>query len=196
MTYEEEGDDDEVDVDTPDLDDGEDEVDRGRFGSVGWYVLLAQRIDPATALEAVDGWGGDAYVVYERDDTVCARIAYEGDTDDDASELADALDAWADEMPQGAASVERTDDDGLVLDSCDPGDDASVPDDITAEDLMLLPVSRATLGAVILSQGANLDQARCFASEAVAVLDRDQLQADELDAETMGQLQAIGLRCR
>ena len=32
----------------------------GSFGSVSWFLMLAERTDPVTALTAVDGWGGDS----------------------------------------------------------------------------------------------------------------------------------------
>jgi len=197
LGYLEAGDDEEaVDVDTPALEDGEEEVDRGFFGSIAWYVMLAQRIDSREALGAVDGWGGDAYVAYDRDGTVCVRIAYRGDTADDAKELEDALASWVREMPPGAASVGRDGDDGLTLQSCDPGDEASVPEEVTAQDLMVVPAVRSSLAVLVLSQGADADQARCFADAVVGELSNEQLVSDEADPAIVRALTEIGARCR
>ena len=38
--------------------------DEGTFGSTGWYLVLAERIDPKVAFEAALGWDGDGYAVY------------------------------------------------------------------------------------------------------------------------------------
>ena len=51
---------------------GEKKFDSGALGVLTWYFMLAERI-PAEALAAADGWGGDAYVAFERDG-VCVRI--------------------------------------------------------------------------------------------------------------------------
>jgi hypothetical protein len=185
-----------IEVESPELADGEEEVDSGQFGAVGWYVMLAQRIDPATALAAVDGWGGDAYVAYDRDGTVCVRIAYRGDSADEAEELEDALTTWTREMPPGAATVARKGDDGLLLQSCDPGDDASVPDDVTVQDLMVLPATRSAITAAVLSQGANEKQARCFAHAVVREFSVDELVAEEASESMRRRISELAAGCR
>ena len=70
----------ELEVEEPELADGEDEFDDGHFGSIGWLVMLSERLPPAQALTATDGWGGDSYVAFEKDDETCVRIGYAGDT--------------------------------------------------------------------------------------------------------------------
>jgi hypothetical protein len=183
-------------VDAPTLDDGEQELGRGVFGSVAWYVTLAQRIDPRTALVAVDGWGGDAYVSYERGDDVCIRIAFRGDRDADAAELAEALTAWVGEMPEGAASVERQGEAGVLLESCDPGDDASVPRDVTVEDLIVMPATRAAITASALTEGATEEQARCFGHEVVQEFSVDELLVEVPDAAMQQRISEVAAGCR
>ena len=185
-----------LDVEAPELADGEEEIDRGVFGSIGWYVMLAQRIDPNTALVAVDGWGGDAYVAYERAGTVCVRIAYRGDTPEDAAELEDALAAWVAEMPPESATVERQGEDGLTLQSCDPGDDASVPDDVTVEDLIVLPALRASITATVLAEGATEEQARCFGHALVAEFTVEELQVEAPDPDMQRRIGELAVGCR
>jgi hypothetical protein len=46
--------DDPIEVAKPALGSGETEVDAGDLGAITWYVLLAERLDPRTALRAVD----------------------------------------------------------------------------------------------------------------------------------------------
>ena len=56
-------------VDEPGLPDGvkdDDVVDKGDFGAISLYVMLAERIDPFVAEQAINGWGGDAYVAYQQ----------------------------------------------------------------------------------------------------------------------------------
>ena len=57
-----------------------------------WGIRLLLSNSPAgVAVPAANGWGGDAYqVLYDEDDIVVA-MAYKGDTEDDAFELADAI---------------------------------------------------------------------------------------------------------
>jgi hypothetical protein len=94
--------------------------------------MLAERIPPAQALKATNGWGGDAYVAYEKDGKTCVSLAWKGDTDTDRQEMRDALDAWTAAMPAGSARI-SDDSDLLRVDSCDPGQGA----DITINDRSL-----------------------------------------------------------
>ena len=64
------------------------------------------------ALTAVDGWGGDSYVAYERDGVSCLKANYRGDTPEDLVQMKTALEAWVRKLPEGSASVTR---DGIDL---------------------------------------------------------------------------------
>ena len=55
-------------------------VDSGEFGPTTWFLLLASRAAPGKALTAVDGWGGDQYVVYRKAGTVCFEANVRSDT--------------------------------------------------------------------------------------------------------------------
>ena len=46
---------------------------------------------PARRLQVIDGWGGDAYVVYRQDDRVCAAMAVVGDSELSTAAFANAL---------------------------------------------------------------------------------------------------------
>ena len=50
------------DVDTPEHPADQEVIEEGEFGTFDWYIVLASRIDPKHALNAVDGWAGDSYV--------------------------------------------------------------------------------------------------------------------------------------
>lgn len=63
-------------------------------GEWGFRLLLSNS-PPGVAAQAANGWGGDSYqILYDEDDIVFA-VAYKGDTEQDAFELADALIALA-----------------------------------------------------------------------------------------------------
>src|SRR5205814_9830532 len=110
-------------VDEPSLPDGvskDDQVDDGDFGELTLLIVLAERIDPFVALQAADGWGGDAYVAYQQSGKTCMRMNVQGDTATDDDELHSAFDQWVAAMPAGAASV-SVQNGILQLQACDPG---------------------------------------------------------------------------
>jgi hypothetical protein len=149
-----------LEVDKPPLPDGvKDETDSGDFGAIGWYLMLAERIPPAQALKATNGWGGDAYVAFEKDGKTCVSLAWKGDTDTDRQEMRDALDAWAAAMPAGSAKI-SDDSDLLRVDSCDPGQGADITiNDRSLDALQVIGVrSYLTLSAV-QDGGLSVDDA-------------------------------------
>ena len=91
-----------------------------RLGALPLFLLLSERIDPLDALSAADGWGGDAYVVYDRGGRACMDLAVRGDSARDGEELLGAFEAWVAASPPGAAQV-RSDGDLALVTACDPG---------------------------------------------------------------------------
>jgi hypothetical protein len=77
------------------------------FGAFTLYLVLASRLDIATALKAATGWGGDASVGFERAGRECVRVDFRGDRPHDAREIAHALTSWRATLPTGAATVSR-----------------------------------------------------------------------------------------
>jgi hypothetical protein len=71
--------------------DGFETYESASYGEWGFRLLLGETAAAGKAVQAANGWGGDAYqVLYDSDDIVFA-LAYKGDSEDDAFELADAL---------------------------------------------------------------------------------------------------------
>lgn len=70
--------------------DGYEVYETSTFGEWGIRQLLSEAA-PGVAAQAATGWGGDSYQVIFDDDDVLIAIAYKGDTEQDAFELADAL---------------------------------------------------------------------------------------------------------
>lgn len=163
-----------ISVDRPALDQGEEILEEGDFGALTWFLLLAEHLDPRQALRATDGWGGDAYVAYERAGRACVRSAFRGDTPADTEEMATVLEEWSSSVPANDASVSRRGED-VVLESCDPGTDAAPGGGGGAEQALLYPVTRTyfTLGA--LESGADQALARCIGTEFVLGLPMEEL---------------------
>jgi hypothetical protein len=89
------------------------------FGAFALYQVLASRIDPATALAAADGWGGDAMITFTKGGTTCLRSAFVGRDRAATTAIGDALTAWAAAMPAGTAQVQTGG--RVTLTACDPG---------------------------------------------------------------------------
>lgn len=189
------GDTDAVDVDVPALQDGEKKFDSGEFGVLTWYFMLAERLPLEDALAAADGWGGDAYVSFERDDDPCVRVAYAGQTPRDTTRMFSALQRWVAAAPGAPAKVRR---DGGVLrfESCDPGKAAIVGND-ASEDAVHLLAFRAGLGIGMLDNGASYGAARCLAERFIRSFPASQLVAPHSadDPAVTARIRQLVARC-
>jgi hypothetical protein len=152
-------------VAVPALAAGEKKFDHGEFGDLTWYFMLAERLPLKDALQAADGWGGDAYVAFQRGGTSCARAAYVGDTPDDTARMLGALQRWIAAAPGSPAHVQL--ENGLVrFESCDPGTDASSGKDASIAALRLV-ATRTYLGVNLMRAGAPLTLAHCLSGRLV-----------------------------
>ena len=122
----------------------------------------------------VDGWGGDAYVAYRRDDdVVSAALAVTGDGPESAPSRRPS--GVGGRSPAGTTTVERHGD-RVEVHACDPGREAAATGTVT-EELLALPYLRADMEAQIISTGATADQARCASRATFAVATLEQLTA-------------------
>jgi hypothetical protein len=158
-----------LNVPAPALADGETALpgdDGGSFGALGWLLVLSERVPLEQALTAVDGWGGDSAVSYERDGTSCLKASYRGDTPQDLDQMQTALQVWARRGPKGAAGVTR---DGMTLGftSCDPGKDAAGIGSGRSMEALTLVLSRTYLSITLVKSGAAVPVARCGADRLV-----------------------------
>ena len=153
-------------VPKPELADGEEKFDDGTFGAVGLYLVLAERLPAEQALTAVDGWGGDSYAAFERDDVSCVHIDYRGDTPEDLAQMKTALEAWVAKLPNGPAKVSR-DGSTLKFESCDPGKNAAKVANGKSMDALALALSRTYLSATLADGGFDVPTARCAADRLV-----------------------------
>ena len=171
-----------IEVPEPELAPGEEEFDKDPFGALGWLVVLAERLPAKQAFVAADGWGGDAYVAFERDDVSCIRVNYRADSDEDLGEMETALTDWVEAGPKGAAKV-RADGPMLVLESCEPGPGAPTTANGGSEDAVSLALSRTYLSATLVDSGFDSSQARCSADRLVQEFTLEELNSPTTEQE-------------
>jgi hypothetical protein len=111
----------------PTLPRGAKKLDGGKeFGSLAWFQMLSERIDPHVALKATLGWGADSYTDAREGTKTCVEVRYRGETKQDNAEMLSALHLWIAALPTGMAAVTVNSDDTMQLHSCDPGEAAKV----------------------------------------------------------------------
>lgn len=164
-----------VSVEAPE---GAEVLEEGEFGPTTWYLMLASRMDAKVALAATDGWGGDRYVVYREDDRVCVDIAAKGDTDEDTTELAEAVLTWVGGSAEGSATA-KNEDGRVTLTSCDPGKDATSDAAEVSPALLGIPVTRTQVYVNSLEQEATTKQASCYAQGIIERFSTEQLTDPE-----------------
>lgn len=71
--------------------DGWDLYDEATFGQWGLRLILSDSVSPGEATQAAAGWGNDSYREFSRDGDIAMAMAYVGDSERDAEELANAL---------------------------------------------------------------------------------------------------------
>jgi hypothetical protein len=153
-------------VAVPKLGKGEKAIDPPNvFGAFALYLMLAGRSDAGDALAVADGWGGDAMVTFSRGDATCVRAAFTGRDQAATAAIADAVAAWAAEMPGGAASSTRKSD-IVTMTACDPGDRAIDPPNSSIGALIVAELRNEVLSEVV---GAGLPAATgdCIATRLV-----------------------------
>jgi hypothetical protein len=176
------------DVAAPAVPGGGEQIGEGdSLGAMPLFLLLSERIDPLVALSAADGWGGDAYVVYDRGGTTCMDLAVEGDSARDGEELLGALQAWASAGPTGAAHV-RSDGDLALVSTCQPG--AGTQPSRRGLDALTLPAVRAQVMLAAGRPAGDIDEAFGAADCFVRAVPLDQLVEANESAEPPADVRA------
>ena len=181
-----------VTVRKPRLGKHEKELDAGTLGAADWLLVLAQRIPPLRALDAVDGWGGDSYVAFTRGGTSCLRATYRGDTSRDTTEMAGALRAWVAAVPNGPASV-RVQGKALAFESCDPGARATF-EPAKSLDALRVVVTRTVVATGMMSEG--LEFAACASNRLVHRFSVKQLLDSKPGPALVRAATAVAAPCR
>ncbi|WP_157544694.1 hypothetical protein [Nocardioides halotolerans] len=184
-----------LNVPEPELADGEKALagdDGGSFGAVGWLMVLAERVPLEQALTAVDGWGGDSAISYERDGTTCLKANYRADTPEDLTQMQTALKAWAAKGPKGAAGVTK-DAMTLAFTSCDPGKNAKRVSSGRSMEALTLALTRTYLSVTLVKSGATVAMARCSADRLVRAFSLAELNNPKIDPKRVA---AVVAPCR
>jgi hypothetical protein len=166
------------------------ESEPGMFGAFMLFVTLAQRLDPLTAMHAVDGWGGDQMVTFDRDGRQCVRVHLAADTAADRNEMQAGLQKWVNGMPRGIASLSRVGE-LIELNSCDPGV-AHKPADVSIQEALGVPLTRMSLAVTVMSMwDIDAQVARCYSGKIVEEYTPEQLaSAGPADVQGFSQLAA------
>lgn len=184
-------------VPTPEVKDGEEEVDSGEFGALSWYFMLAERIPLDQAVDVVDGWGGDSYVFYEKKGVSCVRAGYQGDTDADTTRMLQALRTWVAAAPNSPAKV-GSEKGRVLFESCDPGKESKLGKDASIDALTLISI-RNQIGSELLTAGAPPELAGCVAGKIIREYSVAQLTNPTFGANDAGvtrRIQQFALACR
>ena len=168
-----------IPVDDPVLADGEEAIgEADALGAYTLYLVLATALEPADALAAADGWGGDRMQAYRKaDGATCVRVDIVGIDEEATTRLGEAVDTWVASRSDDTASSTRAD--GQVrLDACaDDGDGEPLSADAAG-----VPGLRASVVPALLDSGASATLATCMSVEVVEAVPYDLLIADELAA--------------
>lgn len=186
-------------VDPPELPEGADVVEDGEFGALSWYVVLASRLDPKTALSVIDDWAGDSYATYDDDGRVCVEARYRATDGAGAGRVEILFEEWVQTMGGDSASVSAVDERTIELVSCDPGPGVAPAGTSSPELLLAVPAARLAIAADLTEDaGAPLDDAWCVGETVVDALTIGELTSAEVSAETQqklfGAMATCGLR--
>jgi hypothetical protein len=174
---------------------GAQRITDGELGSITWFLVLSRQLDPHVALRAVDGWGGDHYVVYRTKARVCLDLAFEGDTPNDTTEMQSALQAWAAKVPGNTPTVQRRGA-AVVLTSCDPGS-AAITQATGDETALALPLLRTDIYTAARKAKLATTVAHCFSQAVVDSFTIPQLTgADGYLNTPAGRQRVVDLRLR
>lgn len=94
-----------------------------RLDAYGLFLLLASRLGPDQALAAADRYGGDRWVLFDRDGVRCSRVAVRSNSRAGAPVLQRAVADWVATLPAGVASATSAGR-SSTLTTCDDGTSA------------------------------------------------------------------------
>ena len=189
-----------VDVEPPRLSGITFTVDQ--VGAFSLYVMLSDRIDATSAMDAVDGWRGDAFRAAETKTTgakttgaktvMCVAATFAMASTNDAKELNEAFSQWAAAMPDPAAITHTTTGRRVSLKTCDPGPTATAPGAIgKSSDALALPSNRLDLAEVLVTQGSSRPKALCGADKIVRELTPSELTGGSVSDERKTEIQQL-----
>lgn len=192
-----------VPVEAPRTVAGENVIEQGQMGPLALYLMLAEATDMSTALNAAFGWGGDSYVAVDSGKDLCVRLAFQGDTDDDNTEMAAALQRWAAAAPDARREVAVR---GKVVtvNACDPGAETPIALAGKAPESLLGPRTVVEVAGMAHEDGRSFTEGRCIGMTFVSNLTLEQLESllqapatdQALQADFANRLSAASAACK
>lgn len=189
--------DDATKVEIPKAASSEKKFDSGQVGALVTYLMLAERIPLREALAAADTWKGDAYLGFERKDTLCARVDFAADSDKGAVTLESAFKDWIAAEPDSSATISRAGD-RVTFESCDPGKGAKLTNDASTKALELV-TTRGYLGASVIEGGAPPKAAQCFSRRLInefSIAELTDPKFGQNDPALIKRVQGFAAECR
>lgn len=183
-----------AEVDEPELVAGEERFDAGPFGALMWYLVLAERVPAIRAMDATDGWAGDSFVAFTREDETCVRASFRGDNARDGRQMRSALRSWIAGSPGSWAAV-AGEGANAEFESCASDTSADVGTD-SSDTALQLALARTLVATGALAGSGDEDLARCYADHVVHRFTPEQLTDpsfggnDDFDREVVRILRA------
>jgi hypothetical protein len=152
------------------------------------YLMLAARLDRATAMLASDAYSSGSEVLYTRSGATCFRAAVDGVNARSDAYLRSVLGRWTRSVPDAGIDSTGT---PLVFHSCDPGRRAITPNDAAITEATSLAVGRDAVTAFLVSSHVPNRIAACVARLLVQRPDiRDAILGGRAAASQTDQLRA------
>ncbi len=123
------------------------------LGAMAWFAVLAARIEPAQAWDAIAALAGDTTEVFQEGDQVCVRSEIATRDGADSLLLAASLQQWAQAGPAEAGATVEVGADGVIsVQSCDPGPGATT---LTRPDVAASAVAYVVFERHLLQEAAS-----------------------------------------
>jgi len=152
------------------------------FGAFTLYLMLAARIDAASALHAADGWGGGSMVQFAAGGRSCTRVDLTGRSAAATSALAQTLTEWSAAMPAGQVTFAASGS-TLSFTACDPGP-AAIAGPRPLDEALDLADSRNQNEVDAIYAGAPISIVGCVGDAALG--DRALLKAEAAQNAAIG----------
>jgi hypothetical protein len=176
---------------------GETEVDRGVFGTLPLFLMLAKTMRPSAAAVLATQDVADRYLDYTKGSTSCVRAAFEGADGTSAKALRDGLGLWASGARTGASVTQSGQ--VITIDSCDPGA-SYVPSADHSNDALDVLISRNAIYLGVRQDDAPPAFAMCYADAVIghySAADLDRLNsASTLSAAEQTTLHNLAAQCQ
>lgn len=158
------------------------------------FMMVSNGMVSHDALTVSDGWGNDAYTVYQLDGRVCLDLHVVADTSTDADDLQQGLSAWARTRPAETDALVARRGNDLYATACDPGTEVlqTIPDPDTIDQYF----ARTDMIREQVRNGTGPGTAECIASTFFGRYSLAELRAADAQVDVGGEVQAITAQCR